>query len=324
MQPIIKIYPSNVTFNGINHFSILDAALQAKVILEHSCKNGYCGLCKATLIKGEVVDGQGNTFTTGQQFLTCQCKSNSDELIIDAVYYPELTGQVRKVTACKVVSVIKQNDFLIIKFRLPPSAQFSYLPGQFVNLIYQGVTRSYSIANADVTQGIELHVRRVDNGAMSNLLFNDVKPETLMRLDGPIGTFFVREDARPIIFLAGGTGFAPVQAMIEGLLAKRIGRYIHIYWGMSNSRDFYSKLPSVWARQHSNIKFVPVVSGDDVNWTGRTGFVHHAVLEDLNDLSQYCVYACGSPNMIEAAKNDFIKHGLTSKQFFSDAFTASK
>ncbi|MGL5336965.1 MAG: 2Fe-2S iron-sulfur cluster-binding protein, partial [Enterovibrio sp.] len=132
MQSIIKIHPSSAKFNfdGDSHFSILDAALQAKIMLEHSCKNGYCGLCKATLLKGEVIDGQGNTFTVGQEFLTCQCKSNSDELIIDAVYYPELTGQVRKMTPCKVASVTQQHDFLIIKFRLPPSAQFNYLPGQ--------------------------------------------------------------------------------------------------------------------------------------------------------------------------------------------------
>ncbi|WP_421208291.1 FAD-binding oxidoreductase [Aeromonas enteropelogenes] len=324
MNSTVKLYSSNIEFNVAEDNTILDSALENKIMLEHSCKNGSCGLCESEVMAGYVLDSKCQQLGVGEKFLTCQCTAGSEQLTIKAEYYPELAEQVRKLVPCKVSAVELRGDFLTLKFRLPPTAQFNYLPGQFVNLIYQGITRSYSIANADVKQGIELHIRRVDNGAMSNLLFTGVKPETLMRLDGPIGTFFVRKDTRPIIFLAGGTGFAPVQAMVEQLIAQGSERSIHIYWGMNHSQDFYTKQPNQWASQHSNIRFVPVVSGDDANWTGRTGFVHQAVLQDLTDLHQYCVYACGSPVMIAAAKDDFIEQGLTSKQFFSDAFTVSK
>ncbi|MGL4978391.1 MAG: FAD-binding oxidoreductase [Plesiomonas sp.] len=324
MKSIVKIHPSNLEFSSMENMNILDAALHAKIMLEHSCKNGSCGLCESTIIDGEVIDQQGSVFTTGQKFLTCQCQCISEKLTIDAEYYPELAELVRKVIPCKVTAIKKNNDFLTVNFRLPPTSNFNYLPGQYINLSYQGVTRSYSIANANSEQGIELHIRRVNDGVMSHLLFSEIKSDTLMRIDGPIGTFFVREDTRPIIFLAGGTGFAPVQAMVEELIAQGSERSIHIYWGMNHSQDFYSEQPEQWVKQHCHIKFVPVVSGEDAQWSGRSGLVHQAVLQDISNLSEYCVYACGSPLMIDAAKNDFIKHGLSNKQFFSDAFTTSK
>ncbi|HHQ4643833.1 TPA: FAD-binding oxidoreductase, partial [Aeromonas veronii] len=242
MTAIIKITPANITFNAVENRTILDSALSSNIALEHSCKNGSCGLCETTIIQGEVTDAQGNVFMAGQKFLTCQCQCRSEILTIEAEYHPELSGQVRKVVPCKVVAATQYQDFLTIKFRLPPTANFNYLPGQYINLSYQGITRSYSVASANTTSGLELHIRRVNDGAMSQLLFdNEIKPDTLMRLDGPIGTFFIRADTRPIIFLAGGTGFAPVKAMVEHIIAQGCTRQIHIYWGMNSSKDFYSE-----------------------------------------------------------------------------------
>lgn len=324
MTPIIRIKPSDINFHAIENATILESAIRAGVILEHSCKNGSCGLCESKLIEGKVINEQGNVFSAGQSFLTCQCKSACAELIIEAEYYPELACLSRKTVPCKVTLAEIDNEFLILKFRLPPAAGFDYLPGQYINLSYQGITRSYSIANANSKDGIELHIRLVPDGAMSNLLCAGVKLDSLMRIDGPIGTFFIREDNRPIIFLAGGTGFAPVKSMVEALINSNSARKINIYWGMSKSQDFYSKLPSEWEGKHENITFIPVVSGRDSGWSGRAGFVHQAVLQDFGNLSDYCVYACGSPQMIAAAKEDFVKVGLSEKQFFSDAFTVSK
>lgn len=324
MTSIIKIKPSNIEFGAIENATVLESAIRAGIILEHSCKNGSCGLCESKLIQGEVINEQGDSFVAGQTFLTCQCKISCTELIIEAEYYPELASLSRKIVPCKVASAEIDNEFLILKFRLPPTAGFDYLPGQYINLSYQGITRSYSIANANSKDGIELHIRLVPDGAMSGLLFAGVKPETLMRMDGPIGTFFVREDNRPIIFLAGGTGFAPVKAMVESLINSNSEREIAIYWGMNKSQDFYSMMPQEWEGKYKNITFIPVVSGSELEWNGRTGFVHQAVLQDLDNLSDYCVYACGSPQMIAAAKKDFANIGLPDKQFFSDAFTISK
>ena len=324
MASVIKITPSSVAFNGINGVSILDSALSAGVVLRHSCKNGSCGLCESKIISGEVIDNTGHRYQSGEYFLTCQCEPAMASIVIDAEYYPELSTQTRKVIPCKVSSIIKKNDFLIIWLRIPPSIHFSYLPGQFINLSFQGVSRSYSIANANAKDGVELHIRRVVDGEMSNLLFSQLKVDTLMRLDGPIGTFFVRDDTRPIIFLAGGTGFAPIKAMVESLLQSGSSRQLFIYWGMRSSHEFYSSLPSEWAEQFKQVRFVPVVSESDAKWFGRSGYVHQAVLQDIECLSDYCVYACGSSHMIDAAKGDFLKFGLPEKQFFSDVFTVSK
>lgn len=324
MKQIIKVLPSAVCFESTENTTVLDAALTAGVTLEHSCRNGSCGLCTSKIIQGEVLDHNNQVLGSGHTFLTCQCRSHSQELIIESEYYPELSKVSRKVVPCKVSSVEVDADFLVIKLRLPPTANFAFLPGQYINLNYQGISRSYSIANADSKDGIELHIRRVPDGVMSSLLFSEIKLDTLMRIDGPIGTFFVHESSDPIIFLAGGTGFAPVKAMVEALISSHSSRKVSIYWGMNSGKDFYSQLPNEWAEKFDNITFIPVVSGIDAEWDGRTGLVHRAVLQDIQEMAGYCVYACGSPHMITAAKEDFVKVGLPEKKFFSDAFTVSK
>lgn len=324
MKKIVKVLPSEVEFESIKDATVLDSALAAGVTLEYSCRNGSCGLCASKIIQGEVLDQKNAVVGVGQSFLTCQCKSHSEELIIESTYYPELSNISRKVVPCKVSSIEVDADFLVVKFRMPPTANFVFLPGQYINLTYQGISRSYSIANADSKDGIELHIRRIAGGVMSSLLFSEIKLDTLMRIDGPIGTFFVRESNDPIIFLAGGTGFAPVKAMVEALICSYSSRKMYIYWGMNSGNEFYSQLPNDWAAKFDNIKFIPVVSGIDAEWDGRTGFVHHAVLQDIQDMADYCVYACGSPHMIAAAKDDFVKAGLSEKKFFSDAFIVSK
>ncbi|WP_340621454.1 FAD-binding oxidoreductase [Xenorhabdus siamensis] len=325
MTTTVKLSPSQITFRAIKSKTVLESALESGVVLEYSCKNGSCGMCESVLIAGEVSDKQENVYKTGDRFLTCQCKPTSDEVTIEAEYYPELAEITQKIVPCKVSSTnIIADEYIIIKFRLPPTASFAFLPGQYINLHYQGIVRSYSIANANIQDGIELHIRRVNNGAMSGLLFNNLAINTLLRLEGPMGTFFVRDDVRPIIFLAGGTGFAPVKSMVEKLIQQDSKRDIHIYWGMNNSSDFYSNLPIEWADKHENIRYVPVISGEDSQWSGRKGFVHKAVIEDFHSLSTFAVYACGSPMMIEAARADFVKKELSGKHFFSDAFTVSK
>ncbi|MCH1924604.1 FAD-binding oxidoreductase [Shewanella sp. C32] len=325
MTSKITLFPSAISFETTRDITVLESALSAGVVLEHSCKNGSCGLCESKLLAGSVIDTEGKVYEAEQSILTCQCKANSDEVAIEAEYFPELAELTKKIVPAKVSVAEYNSEFLTLKFRLPPTANFRYLAGQYINLHYNGLARSYSVANADSTEGIELHIRKVPSGAMSEQLFNgEIAPNTLMRIEGPIGTFFVRDDQRPIIFLAGGTGFAPVKAMVEQMLATQSQREIHIYWGMRTGADFYSALPQQWASQHAHINFVPVVSENDALWQGRSGLVHQAVLDDFPDLSAFCVYACGSPLMINAAKADFVNYGLSEKKFFSDAFTVSK
>lgn len=266
MSHIIKIFPSNIEFSGREDESILDAALSAGIHLEHSCKAGDCGICESDLLAGEVVDSKGNIFGQGDKILTCCCKPKT-ALELNAHFFPELAGQTKKIVPCKVNSaVLVSGDVMTLKLRTPPTAKIGFLPGQYINLHYKGVTRSYSIANSDESNGIELHVRNVPNGQMSSLIFGELQENTLMRIEGPCGTFFIRESDRPIIFLAGGTGFAPVKSMVEHLIQGKCRREIYIYWGMQDSKDFYFALPQQWSEQHDNVHYIPVVSGDDAEW----------------------------------------------------------
>lgn len=324
MSHIIKIFPSSVEFSGKEDETILDSALSSGIHLEHSCKSGDCGICESELLAGSAVDAEGKLYGEGDRILTCSCKPMSN-LQLQANYFPELASQVKRIVPCKVSSaVMASHDVLKLILRMPPTAKTGYLPGQYINLQYKGVTRSYSIANANENDGIELHIRNVPNGQMSNVLFDGIQENTLMRLEGPCGTFFIRQSERPIIFLAGGTGFAPVKAMVEHLLQTESKREIHIYWGMPAGSDFYSNLPTQWSNTFDNVHYTPVVSGNDDTWSGRKGFVHHAIMEDFNSLESFDIYACGSPLMIDASKKDFIAKNLSVDNFYSDAFTASK
>lgn len=324
MSHLIKIFPSNIEFSGEEDSSILDSALAAGIHLEHSCKNGDCGVCESTVLAGEATDPQGRVYGQGDKILTCNCKPKGN-LQLQALYYPELQGQVKKIVPCKVNSIeLVSADVMKLTLRLAPTAKMDFIPGQYINLQYKGVTRSYSIANSNEADGIELHIRNVANGQMSSLIFSELQVNTLMRIEGPCGTFFIRESDRPIIFIAGGTGFAPVKAMVEYLVKKASSREIYIYWGMPLAKDFYSTLPQELDEKFEKIHFVPVVSDEDPIWNGRKGFVHHVVMEDFDSLEPFDIYACGSPVMIDASKKDFISKKMSVDNFYSDAFTASK
>jgi len=319
----IEIEPAGVKYQGTNADTLLNAALNSKLFLEHSCRKGECGLCTATVLTGCVKNEHGNLVTSGE-ILTCRSYPQSN-LCLKANFFPELAGIDCVTLPCKVVSCDFATDgIVILNLRFPPSVRFNYLPGQYIDLTYKGVKRSYSIANIqDGLGSVELHIRLLTNGQFSELLLESDTTGKLMRLEGPKGTFFVRKASNPLIFLAGGTGFAPIKAMVEALLKNNSDRTIHIYWGMPKSKGFYTQVAEFWARESSYVHFVPVVSSDDETWNGRKGLVHNAVIEDFPDLSGYHVYACGSPLMINKAKEAFISQGLNAAQFYADIFVSS-
>lgn len=323
----VKLQPSGVVFDTDESTTILDSALENNINIEYSCKDGTCGSCKAKLISGEIEQDENSVLTmediSNGYILTC-CSKPKTNIEINVNYYPELSHIKKKTYPCKLDSIeIIGSDIAILSLRLPPTAKIEYLAGQFIDLIIKGLRRSYSIASAP-GGNIELHIRKVSNGVFSQIIFNELKLQQLLRIEGPQGTFFVRDNGRPLIFLAGGTGFAPVKAMVEELINKNDQRPIHIYWGMPDSRLFYSDLARKWSVEYPNIQYVPVVSGEDSSWHGRTGFVHQAVINDFPDLNNVSIYACGSLAMISAAHQEFIEYGLAEDQFFSDAFVPSK
>lgn len=319
----INIKPANIHYPSAVDSTLLDAALANKLSLQYSCKKGTCGTCSADVLSGLVKNENGDIVTSGA-VLTCSSYAQSD-VTLNATYYPELANIECLTVPCKIsTKTCVTDDIVILTFRLPPTTPFTYLPGQYIDLIHGGIRRSYSIANAQTSsKDIELHIRLLDDGEFSQVIKHSTFNQ-LMRLEGPKGTFFVREAEAPIIFLAGGTGFAPVKAMVEGLLAQQSKREIHIYWGMPHSSSLYTDIATTWANEVESIHYVPVISADDNSWSGRRGFVHQAVLDDFIDLSHYHVYACGSPLMIDAAKESFVQQHLSEAHFYSDAFVPSK
>ena len=320
----IEIQPAGVKYQSGSDVTVLNAALTSNFFLEHSCRKGECGLCSATLLSGSVKNEHGNLVTAGE-ILTCSSYPRSN-ISLRANFHPELAGIDCLTLPCKVVSCdFVTDDIVILILRYPSTVKFNYLPGQYIDLMYKGVRRSYSIANAQVgSAGIELHIRLISGGEFSQLLVNGCDVGQLMRMEGPKGSFFTRQATNPVIFLAGGTGFAPIKAMAEALLIHNTERTIYIYWGMENSTNFYIDVAKCWAEKYNNVYYVPVVSSKDDAWIGRNGLVHEAVVEDFPNLSQYHIYACGSPAMINSAKEAFISHGLNAAHYYADIFVSSK
>lgn len=315
----VELLPSNVSFECSTEETILDGALKELVTIEHSCKTGECGVCQAELLSGTVINEHGGVVSCGK-ILTCQSKVRSS-VQLSAKYFPELSKIKPQTLPCKLTSIEYLSDVVVLKFKLPTTASFEFIPGQYIDLIYKGVRRSYSLArNSSLKNHFELHVRKVTNGAMSSLLFSDLSENQLMRIEGPKGTFFVRSGNKPIVFLATGTGIAPVLAMVERLIEDEDPRKIHIYWGGRWKDDFYLDLDRLIALKHNNICHT-LVSSRENDWSKYKGYIQDALLQDFIDISGFEVYACGSPTMIESARNKLFNNGLPKDAFYYDAFT---
>lgn len=343
----VTVRPSGREFTVEGDETILAAALRSGVGLPYGCKNGACGTCKAKGLEGEWVQGPHSTSALSVEeearraLLVCSSRPKTD-VVIEA---RELTGfgdiPIRKMP-CRIARIEQAApDVAIVTLQLPANERLQFRAGQYLEFILKdGARRSYSIATAPhADEQITLHVRHMPGGVFTDALFGRTQPpikeRDILRLEGPLGTFFLREDnVRPIVLLASGTGFAPIKAIAEHVFHKRLNRDepdrparpVVLYWGCRTRRDLYMPaLPETWAREQPNFAYVPVLSDatPDDGWTGRTGFVHRAVMEDLPDLSGHQVYACGAPVMVDAARKDFTtKCGLPEDQFFADAFTS--
>ena len=320
--------------------NILEAALRQGINLPYGCKNGACGSCKGKVLEGQVNHGQhsesalSKTDETAGGILFC-CAHPQSDLLIEA---REVQGAgdiaIRKVP-CRVNTISKpSSDVAILKLQLPAAERFQFLAGQYLEfLLKDGQRRAYSIANAPAQEGpLELHIRHLPGGLFTDFVFGAVNPalkeKDILRFEGPLGSFFLREDSKkPIIFVAAGTGFAPIKSIIEQMQAKKIHRPIHLYWGGRRPSDLYlDDLCKSWESETTDFKYIPVISdalAEDA-WQGRTGFVHQAVMQDHPNMKDFQVYACGAPVMVNAARNDFAgKCQLPEEEFFADSFTSA-
>ena len=329
----VTLQPGAHQFAASADETLLQSALAAGLLLPYSCRDGACGVCK-----GKVVSGRVDLGRYSESSLTASERAQGMALMCCARPLTDLELEVRQVNLVGEIPVKKMpcrvqklqrlcDDVIVLDLKLPASERFQFRAGQYIDfLLADGKRRSFSIANAPHDdQFLQLHIRRSPNGAFSEYVFTQMKERAILRIEGPLGTFFMREESdKPIIFLAGGTGFAPIKAIIEHLLAKGSRREMVLYWGVRSLSDLYlPQLPGEWQQEHSNFTFIPVLSEPrpEDAWQGRVGFVHDAVLQDFPDLTGYAVYACGGPAMINIAQQSFFARGLPEEEFYCDSFT---
>ena len=329
----VSIDASKKTFIVNEGESVLTAALRQGVMLPYSCKNGTCGSCKGSVLSGEVhypfhppLALERSEIAEG---IALMCQAEPMENLVVKIREIEAVRdiQVRMLPARVIEKTILTENVVRLRLKLPKAQRLQFLAGQYLEVLLSGgKRRAFSIASCpSLEDEIELHIRHVEGGGFTGYVYDEMKERDILRFEGPLGNFFVRNDKteRPIIMMAGGTGFAPLKSMIENLLEQGDTREIHFYWGTRIKEELYlDDLPSQWAREHDHIHYRRAISepgslsADDEF----TGLVHEAVINDFPDLAGFDVYMSGPPAMIDAAKQVFVQHGVTERRLFYDSF----
>ena len=350
----VRIEPHGRTLRVAAGQPVLEAALAAGLNLPHSCKSGHCGSCRARLLAGEIRYpgtrplGLSAEEERGGQVLLCQARALTD-LTVEARLIASVADVEIKTLPCRIAVLTPlAPDVMQLLLRLPAVEPLRFQPGQYLDvLLAGGRRRSFSIASPPHDSSLlELHVRRVSGGGFTERLFAaavpaqtagaaDVVPDnmptataplgvgSLLRIEGPIGQFVYRDEPRPALMVAGGTGFAPLKSMLRHALERGPERVIHLYWGARHVRDVYEEsLVLGWTRRYPQLTFTAVLSeaSPAKGAHHRRGWVHEAVLADYPDLSGFDVYAAGPPAMIEAIRSTFPRHGLTPERLHFDSF----
>lgn len=331
MTYTIQVAQSAIRFDCSAETTILQAAKEAGYDLPYSCRNGVCGSCKGQVVSGKIdsvnTAGVLSDEERAQGYaLFCQAKPCSDlEISVKSIVRHD-PDAIKSVTAKihKITHVT--DDVSLLQLRFPAGTRVQFKAGQYLQVVFEdGLRRNYSMANPSFkNDGVQLHIRHISGGRFTNYVQSAAPGDTL-EVEMPLGDFYLRSSNKPLIFVASGTGFAPIKSILETLFRQgEPTAPIALYWGARKKSDLYMiDLPERWARQYPNFKFIPVLS-EEHNGIDRTGFVHAAVLDDFADLSAHAVYACGAPAMIKAARRDFIaKRLLPSDAFFCDAFVES-
>ncbi len=328
----VRVEPSGDSFTIQDDETILAAALRAGVMLPYSCRGGSCGSCKGRIVAGRVDYGSfdAKALTAAEQAagfaLFCQARPLSD-LVLEARTIEAAKDIQVRILPCRVVKMERAApDVMILSLKLPANERLQFLAGQYIDILLKdNQRRSFSLANAPgADELLQLHIRHVPNGLFSGHVFTKMQEKDLLRFQGPLGTFFLRsQSAGPAILIGGGTGFAPIKSILEDAFARGLTRALHFYWGVRARRDLYlHDLVQAWVGKYPNFRYTPVLSEPvpDDHWSGRTGWVHEAVLADYPDLTGHEVYASGPPPMIAAIKQQFFARGLRPEDLYYDSF----
>lgn len=310
--------------------SLLEGASNENIFFPYSCKMGRCSACKCKVLRGRTRELNPETGLTEQEkkdgwILGC-VRSAETDLTIEVEDFGGVVFPAVKTIPCRISQLhLLTTDVIQVKLRLPPRTEFSFIPGQYIDVIGPGgKRRSYSLANASFAdKHLDLHIRAVNGGEMSQYWFGQAKTNDLLRLNGPLGTFFLRDvSGLDLVFLATGTGFAPVKAMLESIRdldSAHVPRSVTLLWGGRTAQDIYFDVERI----SGDFCFIPVLSRADEQWSGVRGHVQQALLTVLPDLHHAAVYACGSDAMIRDARAKLISAGLPANRFYSDAFVSS-
>ncbi|HBE93773.1 MAG TPA: CDP-6-deoxy-delta-3,4-glucoseen reductase [Gammaproteobacteria bacterium] len=332
MTDTFTISNSGETFVAEQDEHLLDAALRAGIVIPHNCRNGFCGSCRARVISGEVDPGEIKPEVISEEdqgkgyILCCQAKPLSDiELdveTIDAIADIEIKTLPTRIKRLEKLS----HDVMLMELSLPPNESLRFRAGQYIDILLRdGRRRSFSMASMP-GQGnlLEFHIRKVPGGHFTTQVFEELKEKDMLRLQGPFGTFFLRENSdRPVILIGGGTGLAPLKSIIEQVMEDSCDRSLHLFWGVRAGEDLYMDAEvKTWIDRLECLKYTPVLSEpeDSDNWQGSTGWVHEAVVEAYPDLSAFDVYASGPPPMIDAIRKLFPHQGLEEGRLYFDSF----
>ncbi len=326
----VTLLPDNESYDVNKDETILAAGLKHEHQLPFSCRAGSCGYCVANIESGNITYPNGFPDALTEQeaengkALLCQAHATSD-VVIKARLPKKSTVFPVKTVPCRLIEKqLLNTDVLLLRFQLPKRERFEFLPGQYVELLLPGnKRRAFSLANLPNDENIvEFHIRYYKGGLFSEMAFNALPENSLLRLHGPLGEFSLDiENERPVIMVAGGTGFSPIKSLIEFSLQENRKQPIHLYWGSRDKAGLYlHELAEQFAQEHEHIHYEAVLSEQDDNWLGKTGWVHDAVLNDFDDLTEHDVYACGPPPMIKAIRDSFSDKGLNLDRFFCDSF----
>ena len=327
----ITLTPSQTQFEASADETILEAALRQGYNLPNACQSGMCGTCIAQVVSGEVQMGEYDDCALTDEdaaagmVLLCACHAQSD-VVLDLPAYEGAKAIAPRTMPARVAHVDIRGNMALLRLALPKSPPFKFYAGQYADILYKGTVRSYSLANAPSDNGVmEFHVRLREGGVFSPALFSgSLKVGDVLRVRAPLGAFTLHDNNhKPLIFIATGTGFAPIKSLLHHLRDTDPSRSVHIYHGAQTADGLYDEaalcellylLP--------NARYTPVLSRADDAWQGARGYITEHVLHDYADLSGYEVYACGSIDMIRASKQAFTaQRGLPETAFYSDAFT---
>ena len=324
----VTLQPSNNSFDVEEGQSLLDAAINQGIGMPYGCRGGGCGACVSGLVSGEVEYPNGEPPALQGRAKThcvpCMARVKSD-LVLEVKEIATTSEIQARLMPCRVQKVEHlAHDVIRLMLKLPEGQRMQFMAGQYLEFILKnGRRRAFSIANAPHDdEFIELHIRHVDGGVFTDWAFEQLEEKTILRIEAPLGSFVLNEESeRPMVFIGGGTGFAPIKGQIEHALKEGVTRPIKLYWGVRSRRDLYlPELPEQWAKEYENVTYVPVLSEPDDDWEGRSGWVHEAVLADLEDITAYDIYMAGPPVMVKSGRDAFLEAGVSEDNMFYDSF----